>query len=628
VIRGGEITKFVLKLNAALVLIYFIAVSFILTVKQGVLEDGGYRIMARLVGRDDATSDILWQLSFFAADIWLLLIVVPLMLAIVFQLAGEKVGARTILILALAFIGLAFVDLNALGSMGKFLTMDQIPPMFEWVKERPSSVFEYVSPRALAKLAVIVTAVLALYRYRRSRIFLYFHAALPLAILFGVTVSIVAAYAVSTDSTPRTPYHAPVAATMLTEMFVSTSRQVAAGGGRLGAERIDYTCGAELPAKGLRAASRPNVVLFVMETVPYELYVFGKERGLPNMQALERSALVSQQHYTTYPFTSYARFSILTGLYPSYRLEKTLKLDRSHRYRTAVSSLVGHGYDFKVFDPVRHRYPVDDWLVKQLGGEVVSTDRDGDPLTKDKIVLSEMVAKIELSASERKPFVYAYLPQLTHGPWLAPGASKQDLYAEGYRRLKHVDDSLGELITALEKNGVRDNTIIVLTADHGLRTRAEAGFLKTAVLNEASYHVPLVINDPGLKRSIELRGPSSHVDVSPSLHCAYGAAGEHINSQGAELLAPVSSKRSIRFGGEWYNGSGGLWSGGIFYSYNAQLNMLWKSRSFEFDEAGPVQEKGRDLEVLNGLVQSNQSQEQLLGEQIDTLSMKPETARR
>lgn len=600
-------------------MIYFIAIAFLLTIKNSVLEDGGYRIMSRIVGRDATTLNIFWQLSFFAADLWLLLLLIPLVLLILYRFAGEKVTTRTVFILALAALGLAFVNMNALASTGKFLTWDQIAPMLAWARERPSSILEYVSMRSLIKFVAIVATVVILYHYQHRPLFARFDAAFPLAVFFATIVSAIAVIAVLVDQTPRSLYHSPVAARMVTEMFGGES------GGSLSndivVERIDYTCRGDslLANKGLSASNKPNIVLFLMETIPYELYSFGKKKGLPNMEALERRALVAQQHFTTYPFTSYARFSILTGLYPPYRLEKTVKLDRSNHYKSAFSSLVGQGYDFTLFDPVTHRYPVDDWAVRQLGGRVVSTAIEGDALAKDKALLGALIDRIGASAKSSTPFMYAYLPQLTHGPWLGSGASKEALYEEGYRRLKTVDDSLGKLVAALERHGVRENTVIVLTADHGLRTRQEAGFLKTVVLNEASYHVPLVIYDPRLARSIVVSRPTSHVDISPTLHCAYGNALSRIDSQGSDLASAKPAPRSIRFGGEWYNGSSGIWSSGSFYSYNAQLNMLWKSPVFNFDEGGPLQHLEPEAGILKQLAHMNQAQEKLLAEQFEVM---------
>ncbi|QOL51154.1 sulfatase-like hydrolase/transferase [Massilia litorea] len=600
-------------------MIYFIAIAFLITIKNNLLEDGGYRIMGRIIGRDATSIDFLWQLSFFATDLWLLLLGIPLALVILYRFVGERGTTRSVYVLALASTALAFLHMNVLASTGKFLTWDQIAPMLAWARERPSSIFEYVSIRSLCKFAAIVTTIVILYHYRHRSLFVRFDAAFPLAIFFAVTVSAIAACAVLIDQTPRGLYHAPVAARMVTEIFgsdssASLSKDIVAG-------RIDYTCEGDslLTTKKASASSKPNIVLFLMETIPYELYSFGKKKGLPNMEALESKALVAQQHFTTYPFTSYARFSILTGLYPPYRLEKTVKLDRSNPYRSAFSSLVGQGYDFTLFDPVTHRYPVDDWAVRQLGGNVVSTDIESDPLAKDKALLGVLIDRIGASAKSSTPFIYAYLPQLTHGPWLASGASKEALYEEGYRRLKTVDDSLGELVAALERHGVRENTVIVLTADHGLRTRQEAGFLKTVVLNEASYHVPLVIYDPRLAHSIVISRPTSHVDISPTLHCAYGNAHARIESQGSDLASAKPAPRSIRFGGEWYNGSGGIWSNGSFYSYNAQLRMLWKSPVFDFDEGGPLQRLEPEAGILQQLAHANQAQEKLLAEQFDIL---------
>jgi len=53
------------------------------------------------------------------------------------------------------------------------------------------------------------------------------------------------------------------------------------------------------------------------------------------------------------------------------------------------------------------------------------------------------------------------------------------------------DEWIGRIVRTLEKSGISGRTMIVVTADHGLRTSAEYPELKPGVLNEISFRVPL-----------------------------------------------------------------------------------------------------------------------------------------
>jgi hypothetical protein len=601
------------KAHAALTFTYVTALASVFAAKEKVLEDGGYRIAGSLTGHPEQLGN-LWRLHFFASDIFLLMALLPILFLLVNRIAGFTVYSRAILLVSLMLTVLSFVNLNALGATGKFFSIDQIGPMVTWVRERPSSILEYVSISALLKFAVLLGLIVVSYRVRNAPIFETLKAVpmMALAIFFLLTAT--AFYALFADRHPRTVFHSAVVVQMVKSFFVVEDVGDEVGGPAIAAADLRYACSnTNRSTQSDGAHAKRNVVLFIMETVPYELYVAGKAHGLPTFSAMEKSALVASNHFTTYPFTSYARFSIFTGLYPSYRIEKSLPLNYRHAYNSEFSRMVSDGYDFQVFDPVVNRYPVDDWVIHQLGGRVVSTTSTGDVEAKDQSVLDSLRAAIDSSAQSHRPFVYAYLPQITHGPWLSGLPNKESLYDEGIRRLEKLDRSLASVVSSLKKSGVYDNTIILITADHGLRTRKEADFISTTVMNRVAYQVPLIIHDPTLQRTIPLTSISSHVDISPTLHCLYSADKPDIETQGVVLAPGPMAPRQVFFGGEWYNGSGGVWKTNAFYSFNRQLDMVWKSPRFDFDETHPSEDATMHGAISKLLTKQNKMQEQLLG---------------
>jgi hypothetical protein len=612
----------------ALALIYCFSVANVLKIKEITLSEGGYRIVSRIAGESEATIGWLPRLHFYSADIILLMGLIPVVLVGLARFVNPRVFARIVLLLSLGLVGLSFVNINALGITGKFFSVDQVAPILTWVQERPDTVFEYVSPSALSKLGAIIALIYTVYRFRKASLFSSFTPAPVLLFAVACVANMLSVYAWETDHIPDTRFHAAAAIQMSEALLADDTSRVSPDDMKRAAERLAYAC--EPPAsrgKTAPASEKRNFLLFVMETVPYELFAGADAADTGTFHELEKSGYRSTQHFSTYPFTSYARFSIFTGLYPSYRLEKTLPLGAQHPYRSFFSALVGQGYDFKVFDPVTKRYEVDDWLVHQLQGQVVSADTDGNVKEKDGQVLQKLIEHIGHAERSGLPFVYAYLPQITHGPWLAPGASKEALYKEGRDRLRQLDASLAAIVGALKQNGMYENTVIVVTADHGLRTKKEAEFLKTSVLNEVSYHVPMLIHDPRMNKRVEIDGPTSHLDISPTLHCLYGAQSAQIDTQGRTMTAALSRPRMLHFGGAWYNGSEGLWDGSAFYSYNRQLNMLWKSASFDFDESMPLRDT-RLVDEVGGIMQRQGSfQEALLGNRRLADQSKPRTGK-
>jgi arylsulfatase A-like enzyme len=79
---------------------------------------------------------------------------------------------------------------------------------------------------------------------------------------------------------------------------------------------------------------------------------------------------------------------------------------------------------------------------------------------------------------------------------LAPGAlrGEQDAY-EG--SIAYLDHHIGSLIDSLEQRGVLDNTIVIITSDHGEGLGENGRFLHGRDLSRPALHVPLIVSFPG-----------------------------------------------------------------------------------------------------------------------------------
>ncbi|MEO1060469.1 MAG: sulfatase-like hydrolase/transferase [Actinomycetota bacterium] len=138
-------------------------------------------------------------------------------------------------------------------------------------------------------------------------------------------------------------------------------------------------------------------------------------------------------------------------------------------------------------------------------------------------------ADMELPGTRSDPLdrAPAYLRQLQQGTaadqlaWVLPfGASDADLVREAiaatYGMIELVDDGVGRILSAIEALGQLDDTIVVLTADHGDMMGDHGLMLKGSMPFNGTQRVPLVVADPrrGSGRSTS---PASSIDLAPTL---------------------------------------------------------------------------------------------------------------
>jgi choline-sulfatase len=84
-----------------------------------------------------------------------------------------------------------------------------------------------------------------------------------------------------------------------------------------------------------------------------------------------------------------------------------------------------------------------------------------------------------------------------------------------------VDGYIGMVLDALDRLGIRDETVVVWTVDHGDQMWEHELFLKF-VMREASVRVPLLIDAPGIEPGVRSE-LAEHVDLFPTLCDLVGA---------------------------------------------------------------------------------------------------------
>lgn len=86
----------------------------------------------------------------------------------------------------------------------------------------------------------------------------------------------------------------------------------------------------------------------------------------------------------------------------------------------------------------------------------------------------------------------------------------------GFAALAHyIDDKIGELLDVLDDSGLRDNTVVIVTSDHG-EMLGEKGMIQKRSLYEWSARIPLFIDVPGVA-PCQIDTPVSLLDLPATL---------------------------------------------------------------------------------------------------------------
>ena len=272
---------------------------------------------------------------------------------------------------------------------------------------------------------------------------------------------------------------------------------------------------------------RPNIVLAIADdwSFPHASIYGDRTVRTPNFDRIAREGVLFTHAFAAAPSCSPSRAALLTGQ-AIHRLQEGGNLwgtlPRAHAVYPDLLEQVGYavGFTGKGWGPGRFepggrvRNPAgpqfksfDDFLQQRQSDEPFcfwfgSTDphRPYEPGTGD--TLREVRGDVQ---------VPGYLPD-------APEV-RRDLL-DYYYEVERFDRSLGALIAALERAGVLDNTIIVVTSDNGQPfPRAKA------TVYDGGVRVPLAIRWPGVaKAGSTVSSFVSLADLAPTFLAGAGAA--------------------------------------------------------------------------------------------------------
>ncbi len=104
--------------------------------------------------------------------------------------------------------------------------------------------------------------------------------------------------------------------------------------------------------------------------------------------------------------------------------------------------------------------------------------------------------------------------------------------------VSYIDDEVGKLLARLDELGLRDDTIVVFTSDHGDYMGDHRMIRKGPHVYEALAHVPLIASWPGTFEARSTEAMTSNIDILPTLAALIGIESPtHVHGRSfADLL--------------------------------------------------------------------------------------------
>jgi len=325
-----------------------------------------------------------------------------------------------------------------------------------------------------------------------------------------------------------------------------------------------------------------NILLVSIDTLRADhLGAYGYARDTsPHLDALARRGVLFETALSTSSWTLPAHASLLTGLEP---WQHTLQDDGTRlpaRIPTLAAALGARG--FYTFAVVSHVYVASPF---GLDRGFAHFDDEGiaggtrNPTADESI--DRLLTALDARPADRPFFAFLHLFD-PHWDYSAPGAWGTRFVDPAYRgpvdgsyeqmrafagadrampaddlaalvarydgEIAFVDAQLGRLFAALRARGLEQDTLIVVTGDHGEEFEEHRRLGHGRTLFEEQLRVPLILaGDPRLGTGVRWRDPVSLVDVAPTLLALFPEASDA--SAGAQPGEPAEPAGAAQRGG-------------------------------------------------------------------------------
>lgn len=318
-----------------------------------------------------------------------------------------------------------------------------------------------------------------------------------------------------------------------------------------------------------------NVLFVLVESLPFEQIALGGADGqFEVLSELARDGVAFTNFRTVFPATSRSLLTYLCGIYPNtglatptkyvpaYRCSSLLGLLKANGYRTGFFTASMFTYDNMHKSALMSEY--DEYQDFLSLHEHARNDRVDAPAVEEEAVAASLLKFLRRDRS--KPFFATYFMFWNHAPYRLPFEDIGHLPPlERYRRgLAYLDRVLRDLLAEMRKEGLLDDTLVVVSADHGEGFGLHhANFDHVGHIWEDDVRVPFIVHVSGLGPYTTAR-QGSNADFASTVAGLLGLRADP-TWQGQDLLSPRYEPRPTLLFGRAANATNGIVDGHFKY---------------------------------------------------------------
>ena len=269
-----------------------------------------------------------------------------------------------------------------------------------------------------------------------------------------------------------------------------------------------------------------NVVMVVMESVgANHLELYEAPYKSSEVITLARHGIVFEKIYAGEPESSAAMAAIFCSIYPKHSLISIPRGMTNLGIPGLPAVLAGHGYKSAFIHPGPLLYDREKDFLRYHGFAEIVDEPTDTRFSRDAELVPAALKWIK--SNQRRPFFLTIWTLDTHHPYRVEaadgydsGGSHLDRYLEAVRA---ADALVGRLVGALKEMNLLDDTLVVITGDHGEAFREHGNLVHGFSVYNEEVHIPLIITNPKLiPKETRVSEVGGQLDIAPTLLALLG----------------------------------------------------------------------------------------------------------